>query len=211
MLNEKNDSATQNGLAVDVYVAKIPDKVVLKPLYPAERTQEIETCQNERVKKQKYCVWKLLAYALRQSYGIQLEDLSLKKEKNGKWTAEGYFFSLSHCDDVAVVAVSRKKVGVDVEKISDKMKKLQEKFLTEKELCVLASQENKGFYLAEKWTQKESIFKMLSRTVFSPKTIQTSEYNTHTAFLKEMGNYILSVAIEDDSAMKMRTHFVHLW
>lgn len=210
MLKENSRFASKSVLDVDVYAANIPDEIALKPLYPTERMQEIGSCKNERVKKQKYCVWKLLGYALQRSYGLRLEELSFQKEKCGKWTAEGCFFSLSHCDGIAVVALSRQKVGVDVEKIADKMTKLKEKFLTEKELAQWETQEDKLGYLAEKWTQKESVFKMQGGSVFSPKTIEAGEYNTHTAWLQGAKDCVLSVAAEGSVEIKLHFDFVDL-
>lgn len=182
---------------VDVYTAKIPDDIVLESIYPAQRMQEIENCKNERVKKEKYCVWKLLEYALHRSYGLCMQKMHFEKQENGKWTTDGCHFSLSHCDGIAAVAVSRKEVGVDVEKATDRMEKLKEKILTEKELSQYAEKEDKISYLAEKWTQKESIFKMLGGKAFAPDAIQADEYKTHTCRIKDLDGYVLSVAADE--------------
>ena len=182
---------------VDLYVTKIPDEVTLSPVYPIARTQEIDNCKNDRVKREKYCAWRLLEYALRRSFGLCLSKMPLKKGDDGKWVADDCFFSLSHCDGVVAVAVSRKPVGVDVEKITDKMEKIKTKFLTEKELCQYVEQTDKSLYLAEKWTQKESIFKQHGGKAFLPDKIETSEYKTHTARLKDFDGYVFSVAADE--------------
>lgn len=182
---------------VDVYVAKIPENVQIKALYPEARTQEIENCKSEKVRREKYCVWRLLEYALRRSYGVNMQKLPFAKTENGQWTTTDYFFSLSHCDGVVAVALSRKAVGLDVEKITDKMEKIKNKILTEAELSQYEGQADKLLYLTEKWTQKESIFKMQGGKAFSPDKIQTSDYKTHTTPLKNFDGYILSVAADE--------------
>src|SRR5687767_5712048 len=45
---------------------------------------------------------------------------------------EAYHFSISHCGDyAAVVASKNKRVGVDIELLSDKIKRIQHKFVSE--------------------------------------------------------------------------------
>lgn len=190
-------SMFRNMPIVDVYVAKIPDEIPQERLYPEARMQEIESCKSERVRREKYCAWKLLEYALNRSFGLCMQKIRFEKSENGKWTTENCFFSLSHCDGVAAVAVSRREVGVDVEKIADRMEKIKRKFLTEDELCQYDEQEDKSLYLAEKWTQKESVFKLQGGKTFSPNEIRADEYKTHTVRLKDFDGYVLSVAADE--------------
>ena len=182
---------------IDVYVAKIPSQATPKPVYPDARAQEIQACKNERVKIEKYCVWQLLAYALHRSYGVNMQKLPFAKDENGKWTTPDYFFSLSHCEEVVAVAISRKPVGLDVEKVSDRMEKIKDKILTQREFSRYKEREDKSLYLAEKWTQKESIFKMQGGKAFIPNKIETEDYKTHTARLKDLDGYLFSVAADE--------------
>ncbi len=51
---------------------------------------------------------------------------------------EAWHFSLSHCGDYAAAIVSRdKRVGVDVELVSEKVARVKHKFLTEEELSMV--------------------------------------------------------------------------
>jgi phosphopantetheinyl transferase len=53
---------------------------------------------------------------------------------------EAWHFSLSHCGDYAAAIVSRnKRVGVDVELVSEKVARVQHKFLTEDELGMVSA------------------------------------------------------------------------
>src|SRR4051812_11343628 len=51
---------------------------------------------------------------------------------------EAYHFSISHCGDYAAVIVSRKeRVGLDIEIVSDKPARIQDKFLSETERLIV--------------------------------------------------------------------------
>ena len=155
-VNTKNNTAF-------VYVAKLPDKIGLDVLYPQARQDEINTCASERVKRQKYYAWKLLAYALQDGFGVDINTLSFSKGKNGKWTSPSFSFSLSHSKDVVAVAISKNAIGVDVEKIVPEKAEFLEKTLTDderKQWLSLESEPARIEYLFERWTKKESFFKI---------------------------------------------------
>ena len=64
----------------DVYVAAIPDVTALTELYPPERQAELDAVTNDRVKTEKWCVWKLLEYALERSFGYKMKDMTFSKK-----------------------------------------------------------------------------------------------------------------------------------
>lgn len=75
---------------------------------------------------------------------------------------ERYHFSISHCGDYAAAIVSsRNRVGVDVEQPVEKILRIKDKFLSEKESKIF------GTYLEEAemqwptvfWSAKEAVFK----------------------------------------------------
>jgi 4'-phosphopantetheinyl transferase len=74
-----------------------------------------------------------------------------------------YEISLSHSFDYAAVMISKdKKVGVDIELIKDKIKKIQRKFLTELELSQLKDEDTTlALYIC--WCAKEAIYKWHGR------------------------------------------------
>jgi len=186
--------SSNQSIVCDVYIATIPENVQVGSVFPKQREQEINACSHERVKREKYCAWKLLEYALKHSLGLSLSELEFQKTEHGKWTTPACYFSITHCDGVVAVAVSLDKVGVDVEKCSDKLRSAR--FLTEQEtLCLQALQECEQLgYLAKIWTQKESIFKAFLEGSFAPSRIETEEYKTLT---KTLGNgYVISLATE---------------
>ena len=76
-----------------------------------------------------------------------------------------YHFSISHCGDYAAVMVSTEcRVGVDIERITEKVKKVQHKFLSSSELLLIEnlSASNSNMFttlLTAAWGIKESLFK----------------------------------------------------
>ena len=182
-----------------VYVAKLPDKIGLDVLYPQVRQDEITACTNERVKRQKYYAWKLLAYAVKQSFGWDINALSFSKGKNGKWTSPNFSFSLSHSKDVVVVAISGAPIGMDVEKIEPEKAEFLQKTLTEKEreeFALLVENNDRIDYLFERWTQKESCFKIVGSGAFRPAKIVIGGVVESKKVKMDGEEYMLSVAME---------------
>ena len=186
---------------IHVYLAGIPENGLIKEVFPPARTEEISLAVNERVKREKYYVWKLLEYAFNDALGIDIQDMAIKKEDSGKWSSDRCHFSLSHCDGVVAIAVSDEPVGIDVEPSSYTVRPaLAEKILSENEKAGYLSltDDGRGVFLLRCWTAKESIFKMRGEKVFSPNTIDTLSIPHITRDLS-VGNcdVILSVAPDD--------------
>lgn len=70
---------------------------------------------------------------------------------------ERYHFSISHCGDYAAAIVSKnKRVGVDVELVTDKVQKIVDKFLSKEEFFIPTPDSR---LLTLQWSAKESVFK----------------------------------------------------
>jgi phosphopantetheinyl transferase len=83
---------------------------------------------------------------------------------------ELYHFSISHCHEYAAVIVSRKsRVGIDIEMISDKVKRIEHKFLIEQEQALLATKMKNSDLSSElalltlAWSCKEAAFKWFGK------------------------------------------------
>ncbi len=178
----------------DVYFAFIPENVRTEKVYPEQRNEEINACANEKLRIQKYCVWKLLERALACSFGLDLNTLEFKKE-NGKWRCNGAEFSLSHSADAVAVAVSDLSVGVDIELVRPlPCEKLAAKILTQAETeAFVRLDENAGAeYIFERWTRKESAFKMSGGALFSQTDADGGAF--YTERIERCGrSYFLSV------------------
>lgn len=93
---------------------------------------------------------------------LNIADVDLCYDTNGKPSlCTRKHISISHSFDYAIVAISEKNIGVDVELIRDKIIRLSGKFCNEKELALApVSLEDKKEYLTEIWSVKEALFKM---------------------------------------------------
>ncbi|MBR2620785.1 MAG: lecithin retinol acyltransferase family protein [Clostridia bacterium] len=191
---------------VDVYVARIPEGGSVKPLTYAEREREIADVSNEKTKAEKYFVWKLLEYALERTFGKKLKKLTVIKNENGKWECPDFAFSLSHSHNAVAVALSRKALGVDIERIAAVKSGVENKILTAREKDEFSALpiEEKNRYLLEKWTQKESVFKSLNQPVFHPEHIETANEQVETQEIEIAGEkYLLTVASPDLAKRKL--------
>ena len=75
--------------------------------------------------------------------------------------ADSHHFSISHCGDYAAAIVSTThRAGIDIEIPSERVKKIQHKFLSAEEtLVMLAARPDPAKSLTLAWSAKESIFK----------------------------------------------------
>ena len=191
---------------IKVYLSLIPDKKIEKVL-PKERFDEINGCLDEKVKREKYFVWKLLELALRNATGVNPDFTRFYKGVNGKWQAQGVEFSLSHSNGVVAVAISDKPVGIDLQVIKPlKNDRLIEKIFTEKELekiNALSGQE-KTARIIEKWAEKESDFKRVGGDNFLTYIRDNRAVSGFSARVTlPNGDYVVAVSGEGEVEMKI--------
>ena len=74
---------------------------------------------------------------------------------------EAFHFSISHCGDFAAVIVSRSsRVGIDIELVDEKVRRIQHKFLTQVEQETLLTPFRQDTELLTLlWSSKEAVFK----------------------------------------------------
>ena len=182
---------------LSVFTASIPNDGKMDDLIPKERNEEIRSCTNETVKKEKYYVWKLLEYALERTFGKKMKKLVFNKTYCGKWECEGYEFSLSHSSGAVAVAVSRRKVGVDIELKKPLKFNLADKILSSSEYAEFnaVEEQERNDWLLKKWTQKESAFKRFGLPVRSIKDVETKDVKTMEIRVGD-SEYYLSVCSE---------------
>lgn len=189
----------------DLYIARIPDAEPTETLFPPEREREIASTRNPRAKKEKYYVWRLLEYALRESLGTTLEQAELCKAANGKWLSPRLFLSLSHAQDAVAVAISDAPVGVDIEGYrTPRTDRLAARVLSERELADFEKAPKRDEFLLQKWTAKEAIFKKGGDGVFSPAKIETGDADTVSDVL-ELGGvyYVFAVATDAPEVLRI--------
>lgn len=172
------------------------------PLYPSLRFSEIQACKSERVKCEKYLVWKLLEKAIETNFNLDFANLQFAKNADGKWTCSDLYFSLSHTDGAVCVAVSNKPIGVDIEIVKNIRLSLKDKILTEREKEKIMSlpEEQKGAFLLDAWVKKESIFKMTGGEALLPTRIDTIDSVAKAESIDILGReYLIAVASKNDN------------
>ncbi len=197
----------RNMPVANVFFATLPSDDIGEALSSPEREEYVSSIRNDRVRREKYFVWKLLEYAIDRTFGIKAEKLSFRKTDCGKWITDGYCFSLSHSENMLAVAVSRGDIGVDIEKLRETPdNRMAERILCADELKEFSSlpDEDKNRFLIEKWSVKEAIFKSQSKKSFSPAEINTTDYTYKSGELLEGDEtYIWSVATKTPEILKI--------
>lgn len=167
-----------------------------------ERRRKLARIRNENARAQSIAAGMLLREAL-ADYGLPVGDqpLSLVYGENGKPElpgGEGPYFSISHSGTLVVCAVDDAPIGVDVQIVRKISKRIANKILTECELREFAvlPEESADRYLTVRWTEKESIAKLLGRGLtIDFRSLQASDYNLHT-LMRTVGceEYVITVA-----------------
>ncbi len=192
-----------------VYYALIPENLIIKRLNSSFRQKEIESTENEKVKREKYFSFELLSVMLKEIFNKDISDYNFSKNENGKIVSDGFYLSISHSNGLVAVSVSSKEVGVDVESVKS-IENLIAKYGKGEFLAKILS-ENENYELenltankiTEIWANKESLFKTLSKTRFIPSKISTlnKEFYTKTVSVNNE-NFVLSVHGENIKLIK---------
>ena len=196
-----NEPDMERRAVLDVYVAAIPEQPETGTVFPPERQREIDGVRNETLRRERYCVWKLLEQALDHSFGLNMRDLKFEKKSDGKWVCDRVFFSQSHSTDAVAVAVSDGPVGVDLEgaeeffeRFSDpaRLARMEKRVCNDAELSAINGAE--GFLTL--WTKKEALFKCYGKGGFDPREIDTYARPSLTRMAALPARYSLSVCGE---------------
>lgn len=163
--------------------------------YPPERQKEIDSVTDANLKAQKQTSWKLLEYAIPDTFNKRIEDFTFQKV-NGKWTTGELFFSISHSKDLVCVGVSDAPVGVDIESLNNFLDKVKDPF---KFLGKIGTDSEKKLYkspsigrLLRLWTGKESNFKRGNLSDFIPSKVEIDIADTKYACVVQEGGFTVS-------------------
>ena len=174
----------------DVYLAAILDQADSAAIASTARRREIEETKSPALRLARTADWLLLELALRRSLGLEPEKLAFSRSRDGRWSAEGVSFSLSHTEGFAVVAVSREPVGVDAEKLARfAARYARDAALTEQMLRRICAEgenpEADAASLLRLWTAKESLFKFIGSGSFRPSGLRPGEETRQFVLLLE--------------------------
>jgi putative endonuclease len=141
---------------------------------------------------------KLLKQKLKEDYNLSLKHLNLKYNKYQKpYLNLPVYFNISHSSNLVALVISKYDVGIDLEKIQARKKRLADKILSENELKEY--QENKSnSYLIKKWTEKEAYFKLLGTGLILKDLRKDYSKFVKTYEVKDKENhYYLSIATKE--------------
>lgn len=169
-------------MGAEVFVALF-DGDAGEPLHSAERDSYVRAAGDEQLRRQRYWVWKLLERVLAERFDTDADRFT--RDSRGRWTdVRGELWcSLSHSECAVAVAVARFPVGVDVQVMDafcEAPSGLAKRICTdgEYEYWRTLSVDERKFYLAERWSTKEALFKLDGGSVFKPSAIDTSRRDT---------------------------------
>lgn len=200
MSGEGGESVPERKINTVVAYAPIKDADITVPLYPSVRYDEVKECKNDKVKLEKYLVWKLLEKIVESTLNIDFANVQFTKTDNGKWVCPDFYFSLSHTDGLVCVALSGSPIGVDTELVRDVNAGLAKKILTEREVDLMADLpfDEQNRYLLESWVRKESIFKKTGGEKLLPNRTETAAHFTELTSIEISGReYVISVSVDN--------------
>lgn len=99
---------------------------------------------------------------------IRTQTLGLKEINYTKYGApyideKNTSISISHKNNYVVFGYSDLRIGIDLERISERIKKVKTKFLTELELTIFTNETDEIY--TQLWTAKEAIYKIVSKPI----------------------------------------------
>lgn len=173
--------------------------------YPVFEKGEIEALKNSEKKEEKVNARKLLAYAIKKSFGKKIDELDFKRSENGKPLCDKLWFSVTHTKGAAGVICSDKPCGIDAEYLPSFLNKCADKLFIKRFLNRIGENDN----LSEKealrlWTVKESVFKAEGEGSFSPKNIPANNKKTKSFFV---GDYVISVTCENTDEINFKVYY----
>ncbi|SFI07579.1 4'-phosphopantetheinyl transferase family protein [Halpernia frigidisoli] len=92
----------------------------------------------------------------------------LYKDREPYLSPQDHFISITHSFPFAAVAVSKEKIGIDMEKFNEKILRIEHKFIYSNEANFFLEKE-KVEYLTVIWSVKESLYKIHHSNYFSLK------------------------------------------
>jgi 4'-phosphopantetheinyl transferase len=117
----------------------------------------------------------------------------LYKEREPFLFPDDYHISITHSFPFAAIAVSKEKIGIDMEKFNKKILRIEHKFIYPNEAGFF-SEENKVEYLTVIWSVKESLYKIHHSNYFSLK----QNYKVESFDLKNLHKINCSVYDEEN-------------
>ena len=124
--------------------------------------------------------------ALNEVFQLSGNKSDVSKDEFGKLhvNEDAKHVSVSHCDGWACAIVSALNVGIDIEKIGDRVSRIRNKFCSREEL-LKANDSNQTLHYI--WGAKESMYKAYGRKQITFSTEMSVDYDSELGELKKNG------------------------
>ena len=199
----------------------VPNESLLCKLWRIEESEEIMNPDNE-LNPEDYQIFlkrkannlKSQFLASRKLIGLINPDLRISYKEDIPILSDNRNISISHSDEIVTVLISKENgIGVDVEKIKNKVHSVTSKFLSSNEIGFFGKDPSTR-QLIRAWTAKEAIYKALRKPGISfseniildefndiaqsanAKFISSDEETTFKLYFHDLDDYCLTIAQE---------------
>ncbi len=159
------------------------------------------------------CGIKLLQKAFLDTAGIEITEDMIKKSPSGKPYIENtpYCFSISHCDGLAVCALSEYETGVDCERIRAVKPRVIKRCYNDTEAEYIRTSGNPDGAFTALWTLKESYVKMTGEGVSAINASVCFDLDSERALFsagaefycrRAFDSYYISLCLRNDGIKK---------
>lgn len=134
-----------------------------------ERRKYVRHFRQEEDQKRSAVGWLLLAYGLKQEYGIQMPPAFCRTSNGKPYFPEKNmpFFNLSHSGNIVGCAIHPKEIGLDIQKLVTPRPSLIRRVCTDEELALVENSEAPSMEFCRIWSQKESAVKLTGEGITS--------------------------------------------
>lgn len=121
---------------------------------------------------------------------IGLENYEVLKTCNGKpyFKNNNVYFSLSDKDNIVVGVISKRPVGIDIERLTYR-ENVVKYFFNSKEQELIENSKDKEYLFTKIWVKKEAILKMKGLTLQNIKDIDSTKEDDF--YLKKYKSYLI--------------------
>ncbi len=167
------------------------------------RRNRILKTNNIEKKKELVGSYLLLKDILESNYHIDIKNIEYDYNEYNKpfFKNLDLFFSISHSQGIIVLAISKKEIGIDIEKVKELDKKIIKNILNEEELRIYNNLNNKEQldYVYEVFCGKEAYVKKLGTSItIKPASINLDEVTISRKIFIGKDKFIISCCGFDD-------------
>ena len=199
----------------------VPNESLLCKLWRIDELEEIMDPNNELNSEDYQIFLKRKANHLRSQFlasrkliGLINPDLRISYKEDIPILSDNRNISISHSDEIVTVLISKENgIGVDVEKINNKVHSVASKFLSSNEIQFFGKAPSTR-QLIRAWTAKEAVYKALRKPGINfsdniildkfndkaksanAKFISSDQETTFKLYFYDLDNYCLTIAQE---------------